>query len=120
MIRVVPKDELDLIPVVQAEMQPYKDQGLRSMIKRERNLGHVYGEQSKEPPKYCSFLAEPEFAVLWDGTIVSCCEVYDFNKGGIFGNVHDDVLPVKNTGCDICAGCEGYGGNNMETEKFDW
>lgn len=116
-IRVVDEAE---IPTAKAEMQPYKDQGLTCLIKRKRNLGQVNGEHTGETNTNCSFLTEPEFAVMWDGSIAVCCEVYDKGKGWTLGNVHDTTLPTKNPGCSLCKGCPGYGGNSLETEKVDF
>jgi len=118
-IRVVDmKNTQAQLNVIDALM-PYAKQNIKCSLKTKRNLGRVNGEPDPNAPmpSYCSFLEEPELAVLWDGTIVSCCEVYDINIGGVFGNVHDANLPVKNTGCSMCPGCPGYGGNNTETEK---
>lgn len=102
-------------PAAKLEMLPYAQQGLTFKMKRLRNLGGVFDRPKGKGPDYCSFLDEPEFAVLYDGTIVSCCEVYDDKE--TMGNVHDNNLPVKNTGCSFCAGCIGYGGNSFESEK---
>ena len=115
-IRVVDEEE---IPQAKTEMQPYKDQGVRCLIKRKRNLGQVNGEHAGETNTDCSFLTETEFAVLYDGSIVSCCEVYDAKPEWVLGNVMD-VIPTTNPGCSLCKGCPGYGGNSMETEKVDW
>ena len=116
-IRVVDESEIEQAKL---EMSKYKEQGLRCMIKRKRNLGQVLGIVSNAPPSSCSFLDDTEFCVLWDGSIVSCCEVYDARPEWIIGNVHDQVLPTANPGCSLCKGCIGYGGNSMESEKVDF
>jgi hypothetical protein len=117
LIRVVDEAEID---TAKAEMFEYKQRGLRSLIKRKRNLGQVFGLLKQTPPQSCSFLDDPEFCVLWDGSIVSCCEVYDARPEWIIGNIHDLEMPKRNPGCSLCAGCPGYGGNSMETEKVEW
>ena len=131
LIDQLPKEYLDRIQVIRvvddseieqakSEMAQYKSQGLRSLIKRKRNLGQVFGLLNKSAPESCSFLDEPEFCVLWDGSIVSCCEVYDARPEWIIGNVNDQVMPEKNPGCNLCQGCPGYGGNSFESEKVEW
>ena len=116
-IRVVDETEIDQ---AKTEMLPYKLQGLRMKIKRKRNLGQVNGIGPEEFNKDCSFLTEPEFAVLYDGTIVSCCEVYDKRDDWTLGSVFDKHLPGLNPGCSLCKGCIGYGGNTQETEKVEF
>jgi hypothetical protein len=115
--RVVSKEEEE---AAQKEMEPYAKMGYRCSLKRLRNLGQVYslGEGEKRP-KYCSFLDENEFAVLWDGRIVVCCECYDVREGWVVGNVFDENLPTVNPGCSLCVGCLGYGGLSEETERVE-
>lgn len=113
-IRVVsPEEETQAIE----ELKGYADQGLKCSIKRLRNLGKVFGENDKSFVPKCSFLDNTEFCVLWDGSIVSCCEVYDARPEWIIGNINDDILPAINKGCSLCQGCPGYGNSEEETEK---
>lgn len=110
LIRVVDPQEYD---DAKKEMKQYS--AIKCSIKRKRNLGQVFGIGSSKQTS-CSFLNNTEFAVLWDGTIATCCEVYenkpDWTHGNVFG-----VLPKTNTGCSLCVGCEGYGNSEQETER---
>ncbi len=119
LIRVVGEEE-DEYNVAQ-ELDEFKKLGMLCSIKRKRNLGQVYGiSEGPSRPEKCSFLDTPEFAVLWDGSIVACCEVYDARPEWILGNVHSDEdvkRLVSNPGCSLCKGCLGYGGSEIETEK---
>lgn len=116
-IRVVDEHEIEQ---ARQEVSEYQQQGLRCLIKRKRNLGQVFGIRSQARPQSCSFLDLPEFAVLWDGTIVSCCEVYELKPEWRLGNVHDQQLPQQNPGCSLCVGCPGYGNGALETEKTNF
>lgn len=117
LIRVVNEDEIEL---AKQEMQEYKQRGLNCLIKRKRNLGQVFGQQDLFAPQNCSFLDNTEFCVLWDGSVVSCCEVYDAKPEWIIGNIMDHSLPKSNPGCSLCQGCPGYGGNSFESEKVSF
>lgn len=97
--------------------------GFTCSIKRLRNLGqtlHPPVPDSSSRPKKCSFLDIPEFAVLWDGSVVVCCECYDNRPEWVLGNVFDEEFlkrQVTNPGCSLCKGCPGYGGVEEETER---
>jgi hypothetical protein len=114
MIRVVsPEEEKQAVE----EMKEYAAKGLKCQVKRLRNLGKVFGENNENFIPKCSFLDNTEFCVLWDGSIVSCCEVYDARPEWIIGNINDQQLPSINRGCSLCKGCPGYGNSEEETEK---
>lgn len=54
----------------------------------------------------CSFLAEPWYAVQWDGTVVRCCN--DFNGNYPLGHVTKDLPESAAAPIPICKGCAGY------------
>lgn len=118
MIRVVDEAERNQ---ARREMLPWAEQGVRCSIKRKRNLGKVFGLVEEPVNTTCGYLTNNEFCVLYDGNIVSCCEVYDLadpqtGESWVVGNVFDSI-PETNPGCSLCKGCPGYGNNDDETEK---
>jgi hypothetical protein len=117
-MKIAPEEELEKY---RQKMQKIKSLGYPVVLKGLRDLGQVNVDetQEKKVPK-CSFLDDDVFVVLQDGSIATCCEVFEGDKKGeILGSVYDKELPTKNKPIEKCLTCAGYGCDEEETEKID-
>lgn len=98
------------------DMSYYRALGYEANVKRLRDLGQLKAEKKLKgnPVDRCSFLKNNEIVILWDGTIVPCCECYD--KEYVLGHI-TKIKKVNNKSFPMCATCFGYGNYDEETER---
>lgn len=99
------KNELKLLQIL----------GYNVEYKRMRDLGQIKKEGS--PVQVCSFLKNNEVVILWDGTIVPCCECFDNNY--TLGNILNTDI-IENKFFEMCKTCNGYGNDAFETERISF
>lgn len=115
-MKIAPLEDIERL---RAKLKIIKDMGYVTILKQLRDLGQVKCESgSSDAWKVCSFLTNNEFVVLFDGSIATCCEVYEGESDEILGNVHDKILPMSNRYIPKCATCSGYGNTGIETERI--
>jgi len=120
-IEVMKIAHLSEIEKYKNELKEVKEIGYKVILKQLRDLGQVNADSAGKGNawKECSFIKNNEFVVLWDGRIVTCCEVFDGEPEEILGSIFDDSLPEKNKYISKCATCMGYGNGDIETEKIN-
>lgn len=62
------------------------------------------GNLNREKVK-CSYIENNWIQIMWDGTIVRCCQ--DFNADEPLGHINN-LTSVKNITINICKKCQGY------------
>jgi hypothetical protein len=98
---------LDRTEIADYTIERIKAGGGKVYLKRRRNFGGFEDyEPGKEGDENCVWLKEDWKNVLWDGTVVTCCNDYDgvSNRGSIL--LPDGVQ--KNEPFHYCEGCAGY------------
>jgi hypothetical protein len=88
-------------------LQTFGDTNMNSIIPGEyeifRATKHSWGKNGVGEYEKCCFLNQDWAAVLWDGTIVSCC--FDMEGESIIGHVNNKN-PFTNSKWRLCPTCE--------------
>lgn len=102
---------------VKVEVKKLRE-GFSKFSEDDARIVKVEGEELEKIRKKCSFVRNREYVVLWNGDIVRCCEVVDFQRLGSIWNDEDvrrlseDEVVIKK-----CFKCMGYGNWELETER---
>ena len=97
-------------------MLKLKSLGYNTEIKNLRDLGQIKKLDFQMFHPDCSFIKNNEVVILWDGTIVPCCECFDNNF--TLGNINE-TKAVENKFFEMCRTCNGYGNDEIETERAE-
>jgi len=113
------RERIEIIKMSKKEenMKYFRDLGYQANTKRLRDLGQIKHKEVLKTNAIdrCSFLKNNEVAILWDGTIVPCCECFDDYY--ILGNINKDKR-VESKWFPLCRSCIGYGNDEKETERL--